>query len=420
MKMGEFSEKVNISVDTIRYYISLGLLVPEQRDSKRYTFTDKDVSDAEEILRLKELRFSIKEMQTLMRLKRTSSANEPMFAMKTSAVYKDKKNALQRELRQIKKAIIEIDEKIESYKNIPAMSNAPEIGVPLRALPILKCPNCGKMLQITQATFSGNYVMEGCLSCDCGFYATIENGVIITGNEYTAPYDTPDIDRNLYGTLCDGVFYQYQQCSKHIMNGLLQLNLKNKVVLEGNINGYFFLYKNFENLPKDCLFIVVDKFKETLFMYKRLLESMNVDRDILFIADASAEYPIEKGCVDVLVNFFGTNEWMLYHENTYEEDIDPYLSDKCAIVGSFISLPQNAITIANTKKKYTEASSRMFSFSKYINTLSKLGFTCETTKSGEVTHTQNSFAFTCHVEGEPYIYNKLVAKRSQQTHTASF
>ena len=71
------------------------------------------------------------------------------------------------------------------------------------------------------------------------------------------------------------------------------------------MNGYFFLYKHFNRLPTDCLYIIVDKFPETLRTYKKLLEQLNLPLEILFIADNSVNYPLRERCVDLLISFFG-------------------------------------------------------------------------------------------------------------------
>lgn len=411
MKISEFSETSGIPIDTIRYYISLGLLIPEKKDSRQFLFNEKDLADILEIKHLKELGFSIKEIETMMRLNRTSSVYEPMLAVRISSIYERKKIELQKKQKWIKQALLGLNERLDSIRNSSAISSTREMGVPLRAVSILKCPHCRRSLRITQATFSEKYILEGCLLCECGYSAAVENGVIVTGNLYTAPYDSPDVNRNIYNTLCDELFFQYQQCSQFILKELQQMDLKNKIILEGNINGYFFLYKNLEYLPKDCLVIIVDKFQETVDMYKDLLERMNIDRDILFIADADTDLPIDKKCVNILIDFHGSNEWMLYHEDTFEEDISDYLAERCEIVGTYVSLPSFAKTKENLMKKYPESSSRSFSVRSYKDALSGMGFTCDMIKSGEILHTQNSYAFSCHVDGEPYTYYKVHAKR---------
>lgn len=44
MKIGELAKITNLSVDTIRYYVNLGLLVPAS-ESKQYSFSEKDIQD---------------------------------------------------------------------------------------------------------------------------------------------------------------------------------------------------------------------------------------------------------------------------------------------------------------------------------------------------------------------------------------
>lgn len=44
MKIGEFSKKVNLPVETIYYYINSGILYPF-KNGYQYKFTDKDIDD---------------------------------------------------------------------------------------------------------------------------------------------------------------------------------------------------------------------------------------------------------------------------------------------------------------------------------------------------------------------------------------
>ena len=37
-----------------------------------------------------------------------------------------------------------------------------------------------------------------------------------------------------------------------------------KTILEGNINGFFFTYNFLKKLPKDCLYVIIDKYGEVL------------------------------------------------------------------------------------------------------------------------------------------------------------
>ena len=68
-----------------------------------------------------------------------------------------------------------------------------------------------------------------------------------------------------------------------------------RVVLETHPNAYFFLHMAASRAPRGPLYVVVDKFPETLEMYKRKLDRSAPDLEILYLADASLDFPIRWG-----------------------------------------------------------------------------------------------------------------------------
>ncbi|WP_028829885.1 MerR family transcriptional regulator, partial [Proteocatella sphenisci] len=69
MKIGQFAKLNNTSIDTIRHYMSLGLLLPEKAGNQ-YEFDEKCMSDYLEIQRLKQIGFTLSEIQHLMLYKK--------------------------------------------------------------------------------------------------------------------------------------------------------------------------------------------------------------------------------------------------------------------------------------------------------------------------------------------------------------
>lgn len=61
MKIGKFSRKNNVTQDTIRHYIDMGLLVAEKQ-GWQYKFCEEDSCDIEKITMLKQLDLSLTEI----------------------------------------------------------------------------------------------------------------------------------------------------------------------------------------------------------------------------------------------------------------------------------------------------------------------------------------------------------------------
>jgi len=109
MRIGAFAKKHNISVDTVRYYLDLQLLLAE-KDGAQYRFTEEDSKDLKEIMELKKLKFSLGEIQKILTYKRLASNKAIDFKEHFMEFLEEKKRELH--------GII-IDEKAIAKKNLP-------------------------------------------------------------------------------------------------------------------------------------------------------------------------------------------------------------------------------------------------------------------------------------------------------------
>lgn len=70
MKIGAFAKKFGVSVDTVRYYIELELLLPDKKASAQYEFTPSCVDDMAFINEMKQYHFTLQEIRQMLLLKR--------------------------------------------------------------------------------------------------------------------------------------------------------------------------------------------------------------------------------------------------------------------------------------------------------------------------------------------------------------
>ena len=75
MKIGQFAKKYDINITTVRYYIERSLLTPERKNNQ-YIFNEECMRDMEKILRYKEYRFSLEEIELLFFLEKTSNGSD--------------------------------------------------------------------------------------------------------------------------------------------------------------------------------------------------------------------------------------------------------------------------------------------------------------------------------------------------------
>lgn len=96
-KIGEFSKLVNVPVKTLRYYDEINLFKPQEIDlfsGYRY-YSDKQLTDLEVILNLKEVGFSLEEIK-----KNKNNYNDALMQKKKSELMQEQK-ILENKIRKL-------------------------------------------------------------------------------------------------------------------------------------------------------------------------------------------------------------------------------------------------------------------------------------------------------------------------------
>jgi DNA-binding transcriptional MerR regulator len=86
MKIGEFSRRLGLSVATVRYYESLGLLEPPARVSGRRRYGTESLNGLQLVLALKHAGFRLSEIRQLMPLEARARAAETWRAVARAKV----------------------------------------------------------------------------------------------------------------------------------------------------------------------------------------------------------------------------------------------------------------------------------------------------------------------------------------------
>lgn len=414
MKIGELAQRCGVSQATIRYYVRTGMLIPNDSGAQ-YDFTQRELQDLQLILKMKQQHFNLKEIQDYLVLTRHSNFIEPDTIDACLALWEAKRAEIYEQITQLQQSIRDIDQEIIQLRSQTARP-VRKTGVPLSALSLLACPHCGRSLMVEHALIQEDYVGSGLLRCsnpDCvpGYQAEIQQGIIKTGNVYTAPYDSPDLRRGLYRDMVPSFSSALQKCSDFISKKLGQYDLHGKVLLEANINGFFFLYQHLDTMPEDCICVIIDKYPETLEMYKSLIEQMECKVRILYIADAGERFPLRDSCVDLYISYFGEGEYLLYHKHCFLQDAVRHLKPSAKILGSLLSYDKDSLSRKKLAEKYPEGSERKHQAGYAREDYQALGFRMELTEAGSTTDSGTyQYSFECHVRGEPLrIYYYMAA-----------
>lgn len=409
MKIGNFAKEFHVSKDTIRYYVEKGLLLPLKKGAQA-DFGEREYQDMKTIRKMKQMKFNIREMQAVFTLQRLSNLIEPDSIQAYEDILSQKKNELLQEIDSLQKASQAVDTELVRFRSA-SYENHRTLGVPLTALALLYCPHCKKQLRVNNAQIAFQYVESGELECDCGYHALIREGIVDTGNRYQGQYDSPDLKRGLYREVGEEFVMGFQKTSDFVWNRIQQLGMHGKVIMETNINGYFFLYNQIKEVDQDCLYIITDRYPEMLRMYKELIELLNLDLNILFIADDSPDFPLKEGCVDILLDYYGSNEQVLYKHRSFIEEYEKYLSDDAIILGALFGFEPGSSSIRQVPVYYPECSDIALNVREMLQTYEKAGYLYKAEKVAEMTHTYNKYSFACHKDGEKLIQYYYEAKR---------
>lgn len=399
MRIGEVSRQYHISVDNLYYYINYGLLVPP-KPRGQYIFNKTVLQDLEWILELKELDFTLREIHMLLSLKRISGLADSRDIEELKAVYEGKQEFCLQEINRKQEIIQKLDKKIASLKENQS-DKIPQTGVPVSALPLLCCPVCGSPLSLKDVEMNSRFLYSGTLSCSCGYQAQIQNGILMTPNKNTSLHDTPDITRELYKDLPPELITMFERSYQQMLKQMEETNLRGKVIAETYINAWFFMHNHLAALPEDSLYLVIDKYPETLLMYKHLIEKQRPDLNILYLADSSTRFPLKPECIDVHLDFFAANEHNFYHNSFLYERLLPYLKKDADLIGTYFYFEHAAKSMKLLLSQYPECSENNFNLRYFREELRKNGFKLLYEEDcGCTTDSGNNLGFGFHVKGE--------------------
>ncbi len=337
MKISGFAKRFGIGINTVRYYVNCGLLLPEVHN-KQFRFNEKCAEDMKLILLLKQFDFSIAEIQSTLSLMRLSNLTAKDDVADFINILENKKGVLRAESLRYEQAAEELGKYIatvrEQYDRPAALPR--KMGVPIEMLQYLCCPHCGASLSLKEADLVSGQIMRADVSCPCGYKASIKNGIFVTEGRSISELDSPDLDRKFYKDLPVSWVTLFQRSFNWMLGQMSRMDLSGKVVLENHINCYFFLFSRLDKIDRNAYYIISDKYPEIVALFKGLIEQQNPDLKILFLADSSFRYPIKKGCVDLYIDYCSINEYAVFNpEGSLLDIVLPHLHENSEVLGTY-------------------------------------------------------------------------------------
>ncbi|HDR7287408.1 MerR family transcriptional regulator [Bacillus cereus group sp. BfR-BA-00331] len=283
MKIGKFGEVNNLSIDTIRHYMDLSLIIPEKKGG-HYFFDEYCQTDLELIIHYKDLGFSLNEIKELFFYKNLAKSMNYEKDIFYQSLFKLKYDKMEQEIELLEKKRDKLKGVLHDLLLTNETSNT-IIGIDLSILHLLTCSKCRQKLILQDGIINNNQITEGKLICNCGEEYIITSGIITAGKSFKANERT-----SLEDTISD---YIHETDNAYLENmlkegewakkKLIHLDLNNKLILDIGSGLGFFLRSIYEELPEDCLYIAVDRDFNKLLFLKDVLARKNPRRNILFI-----------------------------------------------------------------------------------------------------------------------------------------
>lgn len=336
MKISKFAEVNSVSVDTIRHYIDLGLVIPEKKGS-HYFFDEYCQKDVELILEYKWLGFSLNEIKELFLYQNLAKSMNYETDTSYQSLFKLKYEKVEQEIKTLEERKDKLKTALNNLSTATKISNS-ILGIDLTVLNLFKCFKCNGNLILEDGIINKNQIVEGNLICNCGEEYKITSGILTAGKSFEA-YERTLLEEYIsdYINETDTTFLEnIQRGGEWAKKKLMQLDLNNKVLLDLGSGLGFFLRNIYEELPEDCLYIAVDRDLNKLIFLKDVIEKRNSKRNILFICADFLSIPIQNHSVDIVIDQSGTSNYSFEHENFLLYELNYLFKPDCYLLSSFI------------------------------------------------------------------------------------
>lgn len=372
MKIGTFAKLFHVTTDTVRYYIELGLLIPDKKNTQ-YQMNQLCLDDMAFIAELKKFHFSLLEIQQILSYQRVTNFSDHDDINYYNNLLIDKKNHLIKKKEDISKTIKLIEKAVQTSS--PSSKEENFTGVPLSFVNLLYCPMCHIPLEMKDVTIKKVYIQTGSLTCTCGYEAAIEEGIIITANLYeTSPYPSYFYDKETIKEINPKMINLFEKSNFWFQKVLQNVDLKNKLIVETNVDAFVSLPKYIDVLETSASYVFSGYSLAMLKKVRKRMERMDPKPNVLYILNSDLNLPLKPLSIDVFVDSFTANDFSLLNPQFPIHVLKNYFHSSSTIVGGYSYYDSSGKSLKNISALYPNSHEHIL-YPKYLEeNLSGNGF----------------------------------------------
>ena len=343
-------------MDTVRYYMEIGLLLP-QKNGKNYEFGDADVEDMAFIVGLKQYQLSINVLNEIMSLKRQLNSHDARITELIIRELKARRAEITEEISGLEQIAASIDKRLSEYSaQVPEPAR---LGLPLDFVALLRCPHCGRELNLEDTFIEKQQIISASAVCTCGCTMKIQDGVICAEEEVPGESNGLD-DLKWWDSYIGGHIGKLDTRGTRIVNTMnkcysrlsswlkespkYQSGSKNVILTCGDNSGRFLLYHLMDTeagkeFLSACTIIMYVSSAQVPERIKRLIASFDFCPKLVFIIGSSYRLPLARGCVDIYIDDNSSFLYFAARRGSLPDRMQAsgYLNEACETYGVFNS-----------------------------------------------------------------------------------
>ncbi|MGN0704478.1 MAG: MerR family transcriptional regulator [Lentihominibacter sp.] len=433
MKIGAFSEKTQVPVSTIRYYISEELLTPK-KGGAQYDFDERNIQEMQLLSELRRMNFTMEEMKRFINVVRMLDSRDELRYRQLQSIFSDKRAELMLQTEKLQGIVNEIDHKLTRLKMEESVmvdqgkngKSGSVSGIPAEFLSLLRCPVCGGAVSMEHAQIRQEGIVSGEIICQCGYRGVIENGMINVDPDIDLDEDPVFID-DYFG---ESSFANQDYCIQY--EGFLSaqtdfLNVQHKArewihdkIMEHDLHPHVILFPDIASLflylhidasyLKDEMIIVMGMSRKGIEASRRHLETLGADLKVLYVISPSNRLPLRKKCVDLMVDYLATFNYAFFYERPLYEFIDSCFADTAVIAGATANYAKGCRSVRNIEESYTRSMKPFITLGMVLDTFRGYGYEVKAqAEMGRCVSLTDFFDY--HVEGEAHEIHTFFAVR---------